>query len=378
MLGRRRRARLGTHDPRGNREYAERRKSGRQRSRVGRRLADADDPRGVRGGRSHAGDPSHRRRCPRRRPRLPSADTARGRRRRGRSADVPPSRRRGVVRRRLRRLVHDDRRLLRDLRRDAPARGSARDLRRPGDDLGRELPAGQRRGGSRRRRLPGQRPLGVGERFKPRKLVHRGRHARAGRRAGHRPRWAAGHARVLLPRFRGEGDRHLGVDGASRHRKSRLRGAGRLRARAPHPLVPGASQRAWAVVPACRPSRCSPPSSPRFSSASRGTRSTRSSSSQRRRSRPCRRSSSPTGDGAGGLGPGDGARVLGARAPRERAAGPVGPSGSRTCAHTWGSRRSLARRRPRRAHRARGDRHAVHGGGRHRGVRHEPAGPLPA
>ena len=68
------------------------------------------------------------------------------------------------------------------------------------------------------------------------------------------------------------------------------------------------------------------------------------------------------------------ARVL----PRERAAGPVGPSGSRTCAHTRGSRRSLARRRPRRAHRARGDRHAVHGGGRHRGVRHEPAGPLPA
>ena len=192
MLARRRRARLGTHDPRGNREHAERRKtrvgSG---SRVGRRLADADDPRGVRGGRSHAGDPSHRRRCPPRRRRLPPAGTARGRRRRDRPAHLPPSRRGGVVRRRLRRLVHDDRRLLRDLRRDAPARGRARDLRRPGDDLGRELPAGQRRGGSHRRRLPGQRPLGVGERIEPRKLVHRGRHARARRRAAHGRRRAA-------------------------------------------------------------------------------------------------------------------------------------------------------------------------------------------
>ena len=31
---------------------------------------------------------------------------------------------------------------------------------------------------------------------------------------------AAAHARVLLPRFRGAGDRHVGLDGASRHRES--------------------------------------------------------------------------------------------------------------------------------------------------------------
>ena len=73
---------------------------------------------------------------------------------------------------------------------------------------------------SRRRRLPGQRMLGAGERIESRRLVHRGRHARARRRAAHGRRRAAAHARVLLPRFRGAGDRHVGLDGASRHRES--------------------------------------------------------------------------------------------------------------------------------------------------------------
>ena len=220
MLASSRRARLRTTTKRGNHEHAERCRAGGVRSRLGRRLADADDPRGVRDRRSHAGDPSQRGRRPPRRRRLPPAGTAHRRRRRDRAADVPPCRRGGVVRRRLRRLVHDDRRLLRDLRRDASAGGRARDLRRPGDDLGREFPAGQRRGRSRRRRLPGQRVLGAGERIEPRRLVHRGRHARARRRAAHGRRRAAADARVLLPRFRGAGDRHVGIDGASRHRES--------------------------------------------------------------------------------------------------------------------------------------------------------------
>ena len=58
-----------------------------------------------------------------------------------------------------------------------PPEGAREIFGDPATIVGRELPAGQRRGRSRLRRLPGQWMLGAGERIEPRRLVHRGRHA---------------------------------------------------------------------------------------------------------------------------------------------------------------------------------------------------------
>ena len=210
---------------------------------------------------------------------------------------------------------------------------------------------------------------------KPRKLVHRGRHARAGRRAGHRPRWAAGDARVLLPRVRGEVIdtwESTGLRGTASHDYEVL-----------DVFVPE-HRTLWFQEPPdergplyrCRRSRCSPPSSPQY---------TRHRAPRDRRVRRARTTKIPTmsqivlADRVTAQAAWAGRWRSPRRARTSRArCGTVAPSGSRTRAHAGGSRRSVARRRPRRAHRARRDRHAVHRGGRHRGVRHEPAGPLPA
>ena len=81
-----------------------------------------------------------------------------------------------------------------------PPQGAREIFGDPCDHLGGELPARQRRGSRSRGRLPGQRPLGAGERIEPRRLVHRGRHGHARRRAGHGAQRPAADAGVLLPR----------------------------------------------------------------------------------------------------------------------------------------------------------------------------------